>query len=166
MDEARGLKETTQPEYQEKADQMSKLRDRRDDCIAQIKQIRSIMQGVDVKSEAELDKKLEELDQAIRSGVGDALLGLVCQQLVIELGTEMWLSGMMEIEAEGDVAYRTALDVLDCFLYRLSQLSNTFVAVNYEAWRSAIGGLQRFSNNLLKSMKPCVSMYTYLILLV
>ncbi len=74
MNEARGLKETSEPEYKEKFDRIRELRTLRDSYIDRIKEIKSSMAGIEVKSEAELEQRIRELEHSIVHEVRGVLI--------------------------------------------------------------------------------------------
>lgn len=70
MGEARSLKETAEPEYQEKLARIKQLKDLRETYLNRIKEIKGNLQGLECKSEEELDAKIRELENKISHEVG------------------------------------------------------------------------------------------------
>lgn len=62
---ARGLKDGSQPEYEEKLERLRQLRTLKDNYIARMQSIREDLKGLDCKSEAELDAKIKEMENKI-----------------------------------------------------------------------------------------------------
>ncbi len=65
MGEARGLKETSEPEFQEKSERMKELRALRSSYLDRIREIKDNLTGLDCKSEQELDDKIRALEHRI-----------------------------------------------------------------------------------------------------
>lgn len=65
MGVARGLKDGSQPEFEEKLERLRQLRTLRDNYIARMQSIKEDLRGLDCKSEAELDSKVKELENKI-----------------------------------------------------------------------------------------------------
>lgn len=65
MGVARGLKDGSQPEFEEKLTRLRQLRDLKDNYLNRMKAIRENLRGLDCKSEEELDAKVRELEAKI-----------------------------------------------------------------------------------------------------
>ncbi len=80
MNEARGLKETSEPEFQDKYSRIVELRNLRSSYIKRMKTIRENLSAFDCKSEAELDEKIRAIEHRITHEVS-------CQTAGTRIGT-------------------------------------------------------------------------------
>uniref|UniRef100_A0A7S3R2F2 Uncharacterized protein n=1 Tax=Dunaliella tertiolecta TaxID=3047 RepID=A0A7S3R2F2_DUNTE len=68
MNEARRLKDESDPEFQMKANRIKELKKYRQGFVDQIKEIMSHVQGTDLRSEAALDERIRQMESQIASG--------------------------------------------------------------------------------------------------
>jgi len=68
LTDARGIREGSKPEYEDKMSRIKELQDMRRNFMDRIQMIRSGQKGLDVKTEEELDAKIDELEAEIQSG--------------------------------------------------------------------------------------------------
>lgn len=69
MAEAKRLKDESEPEHQEKSARIKQLRDLRQTTVSRIMDIKANVQGLDVRSEADLEAKIKELEAKQAHGV-------------------------------------------------------------------------------------------------
>lgn len=65
MAEARGLKETSEPEFQDKYSRIVELRNLRSSYLTRVKTIKDTLKEFDCKNEDELNKKINEIEHRI-----------------------------------------------------------------------------------------------------
>ncbi|KAJ9527342.1 hypothetical protein QJQ45_025615 [Haematococcus lacustris] len=114
MNEARGLKDTSEPEYQEKLGRIKQLRDLRAEYVGKIQEIKSSLQGLDCNSEQELEDKIRELERKIQHEIKaiisdmDGEFGVIKSErdMANKIVQEIWVKlskardELKEIEAE------------------------------------------------------------------